>query len=279
MYKNLQYGNAAGSYNVKSLNTALDRMGMAAALFYMIPGPKMIWQFGEVGYDISIDVPCKTCNKPILWNYFAVAKRNELYQRFSALAKLKVNEPAFESTDFTMNTGGQVKQILVNHFTMNVVAVGNMNVSNETANVNFQNTGKWYDFFSGDSITVSSTPMSMTFAPGEYHVYTTKKLPKPDLTLNTTDIESPYAADMHAIAVPNPFTEEVEVGFALDKPATVSVKIYNMWGQEVAVLCNNQQLTADIHTYTWTATDVPAGIYIYRVYADGKAASGKVHKQ
>ena len=55
MYKNLTYGNAAGTYNVKELNTALKRQEMSAAFFFAMPGPKMIRQFGELGYDRSID--------------------------------------------------------------------------------------------------------------------------------------------------------------------------------------------------------------------------------
>ena len=55
MYKNLQYGNFNGSYNIKNLNTALEREELAGAFYFTVPGPKMIWQFGELGYDISIE--------------------------------------------------------------------------------------------------------------------------------------------------------------------------------------------------------------------------------
>ncbi|MEI9909455.1 MAG: hypothetical protein WDO71_07195 [Bacteroidota bacterium] len=55
MYKNLNFGNSSGSYNTRDLNTALKRMELNAAFFLTIPGPKMIWQFGELGYDFSIN--------------------------------------------------------------------------------------------------------------------------------------------------------------------------------------------------------------------------------
>ncbi|NEW79809.1 MAG: alpha-amylase, partial [Gelidibacter sp.] len=51
MYKNLQFGNSNATYNVKNLNTALSRQELAGMFFFTIPGPKMIWQFGELGYD------------------------------------------------------------------------------------------------------------------------------------------------------------------------------------------------------------------------------------
>ncbi len=77
MYKNLEHGNASGAYNIKELNTALERMELAGAFFFTVPGPKMIWQFGELGYDYSIDDPCRVCNKPIRWDYIrGPSKRN-----------------------------------------------------------------------------------------------------------------------------------------------------------------------------------------------------------
>src|ERR1700712_5415007 len=51
MYKNEQYGNSAGSYNVKDTATGLKRNAMATDFWSMMPGPKMMWQFGELGYD------------------------------------------------------------------------------------------------------------------------------------------------------------------------------------------------------------------------------------
>ena len=47
MYKNLQFGNHR-HYNTKDIYTALNRVEMCAAFFTMIPGPKMIWEFGSL---------------------------------------------------------------------------------------------------------------------------------------------------------------------------------------------------------------------------------------
>ena len=52
-YKNIKYGNSSGSYNVKDTATALKRMELNAAFLLTIPGPKMIYEFGELGYDYS----------------------------------------------------------------------------------------------------------------------------------------------------------------------------------------------------------------------------------
>ncbi|MFM6936587.1 MAG: hypothetical protein ACKOXH_02725, partial [Aquirufa sp.] len=44
-----------GGKKVFTAPAKLERMKMAAATFFTIPGPKMIWQFGELGYDVSIN--------------------------------------------------------------------------------------------------------------------------------------------------------------------------------------------------------------------------------
>ena len=79
MYKLLQFGNANGGYNTKELATALDRIEAISALYYTLPGPKMLWQFGELGYEFSINTcqngsvseNCRLDLKPIRWDYLA----------------------------------------------------------------------------------------------------------------------------------------------------------------------------------------------------------------
>ncbi|RYZ40142.1 MAG: alpha-amylase, partial [Sphingobacteriales bacterium] len=55
MYKNIQFGNSANpAHNVKTLDVALSRMSAVGAISLLVPGPKMIWHFGELGWDDSI---------------------------------------------------------------------------------------------------------------------------------------------------------------------------------------------------------------------------------
>ena len=36
--------------------------------------------------------------------------------------------------------------------------------------------GRWYEYFSGDSVDITNTREKMAFLPGEYRIYTTKKI-------------------------------------------------------------------------------------------------------
>ena len=189
MYHNLTEGNSLDGYNVRSLNTALSRIETAAAFFLTIPGPKMIWQFGELGYDISIDENGRTGKKPIKWEYQDNPNRKRVYQVFAALAKIKKEEAAFKSDNFTLTTNQLLKRIEINHADMDVRIIGNFDVKKGSISPKFSKTGTWYDYISGKEINVTDIDANIELAPGAYHIYTTKQLTTPHV------ISAPVATD------------------------------------------------------------------------------------
>ena len=189
MYHNLTEGNSLDGYNVRSLNTALSRIETAAAFFLTIPGPKMIWQFGELGYDISIDENGRTGKKPIRWEYQDNPNRKRVYQVFAALAKIKKEEAAFKSDNFTLTTNQLLKRIEINHADMDVRIIGNFDVKKGSISPKFSKTGTWYDYISGKEINVTDIDANIELAPGAYHIYTTKQLTTPHV------ISAPVATD------------------------------------------------------------------------------------
>ncbi|MEO7216374.1 alpha-amylase family glycosyl hydrolase [Mucilaginibacter sp.] len=172
MFKNNQYGNTtgAGGYNVKTLSTGLARQEAAAAFLLTAPGPKMIWQFGELGYDVSIDQNGRTGEKPIHWDYNNDPQRRKLYSAFAKLIKMKIKNPIFNTSTITANASGSVKTAYLSSGTQNVVVVGNFDVNSQSVTVAFPAAGTWYDYVSGTSITVT-LPYNATYLPGEYHIY------------------------------------------------------------------------------------------------------------
>lgn len=71
---------------------------------------------------------------------------------------------------------------------------------------------------------------------------------------------------------PNPFNPATTISYQLTADSRVSLKIYNMIGQEVATLADGDK-TVGYHQETWNASAVASGAYIYRLVA--KDASGK----
>ena len=214
MYSASEFGNSNGTYDVTDLNTGLSRVEAAACLFLPIPGPKMIWQFGELGYDFSINYcedgtineNCRTGNKPIRWDYLENNNRKRVYKVMAALNHLKKTEPAFSTGDFNMDTGGFGKRIHLNHPSMNVTIVGNFGVTPIDMVPGFQNTGTWYDYFTGEAIEVNDLNASFNYQAGEYHLYSTVQLETPIIDTNVEDFKLSDGK-----VYPNPFKNEVTI--------------------------------------------------------------------
>ncbi len=200
MYKNEKYANLAnGAYNTRSVTIGAKRNGMAAAFWSMIPGPKLIWQFGELGYDYSRcylatngeggDCNTKTDPKPIKWDYYQNADRKALYDVYAKLIKLRTT-PQYLSTFTTgaigYNLSGAVKWLTVTDNALKVIVFGNFDVFAQSTTINFPNTGVWYNYFTGVSININSTAYPVTLQPGEYYVYTSSQIVLPVNILNFT---------------------------------------------------------------------------------------------
>ena len=172
-FKNEAYGNSSGSYNVKDIPTGLKRDEMGAAFMFSSPGPKMVWQGGELGYDVSIssDPNDNTIDKPFNWTYNTDPNRLHLYSVYQKMINMKIKNPVFATTTFSYSLTGAVKTIQLLDPTADVEVVGNFDVVSNTATVTFPSTGAWIDNLTGTTYNVTSTSMTMTLAPGEYHVY------------------------------------------------------------------------------------------------------------
>lgn len=174
MFKNISYGNASGSYNIKDLATALKRQEMSAAFLFAMPGPKMLWQFGELGYEISIDQNGRTGEKPLLWQYNAQPARVALRNAFAKFINLKKKNPVYRTTNLTYDFLGAVKYIKLTQGATTVVVVGNFDVISQQANINFGTGGNWYKVMENNQeMNLTGTAYTKTLQPGEYHIYST----------------------------------------------------------------------------------------------------------
>jgi glycosidase len=197
MVRALNNGASSGDYDIRQLDVALERVKMASAFFYTLPGPKMMWQFGELGYDVSIDYNGRTGNKPIPWgdqdgiNYYNDTARKNLYKAIAAMVNLVDDHNAvFEQGNFTWTPNGQFRRINVSHAAMNVTIVGNFGVAAGTMTPQFQHTGTWYDFYAGGrAVSVSSTGQTITLEPGEFHIYVDQLVQFPERGLVKTRVE------------------------------------------------------------------------------------------
>ena len=207
MYKNLQYGNSNGDYDASDEVIALRRQQLTMAFNVLMPGPRLIWQFEELGYDYSINTcsdgvtvnpDCRVAAKPVRWDYYDEPERRHLYDVSGALAALKRDYPAFgpSATSFNVDVGGGYgKRMHFEHPDGDAVVVGNYKVTAIDMVPGFTHTGTWYDHLTGEAIEVSDLNASMPFAPGEMHVYTDVPLPTPSLTEIDVDLDGQLASE------------------------------------------------------------------------------------
>lgn len=191
MYSAKEFGQASGDYDTKDTRIALERVKLASAFYYTVPGPKMIWQFGELGYDIDINFNGRVGRKPLPWGsnglgYYEDVDRQRLYKAKAAIINL-VNQynQVFEGGNFAWTPESDLKKINISHADMNVTIVGNFGLSPGTINPGFQHTGTWYDFFAGTAYEVGSTTQGISLAPGEFHIFVDKAVTFPEPGLVT----------------------------------------------------------------------------------------------
>lgn len=203
MYRNLQYGNSSNTnHDVTNLNTAISRMSALGAVSLTIPGPKMIWHFGELGMENSIytcnngnvndtsgsDGDCKLDTKPQpQWdnNWLTEATRSQVYSDWARLNDLKVNQPVFEGQYVINNTTNPdvntlTPRIFISDNSIpsdqlnNVVILANFNVTSQNITPDFPSTGTWYDLMdatNSTSINVTSTTAPITIPAGQFKIY------------------------------------------------------------------------------------------------------------
>jgi len=75
---------------------------------------------------------------------------------------------------------------------------------------------------------------------------------------------------------PNPFNPTTNIVFDLVRDARVTLKVYNVQGQIVSTLYDNQTMNAGAHTVAFDASNLASGVYIYHVAVDGVTATKKM---
>jgi 1,4-alpha-glucan branching enzyme len=191
MFRNLAYGNGFADDTTASLS----RTEAIVPMYMSIPGPKMIWQFGELGYDESIELcsdgtydhDCRIVAKPLHWEYMNDIRRQKLYWIYAGMAKLKTENEAFRNGTFGEDQSGLGKRLWINHASLNVSVSANFATTAFDMAPGFQHTGTWYNYFTGEEINVTDAGGHTVFyEPGDYYVFTDVDLGVPfaELTFN-----------------------------------------------------------------------------------------------
>ena len=171
-YKQKTYGN----YDFKTnLATRMDQLEVNAAFLLTVPGPKMVWQFGEMGYDVSIEENGRTGRKPLHWEYLEDADRKSVHDTYVHLAKLRNAAPElFDATGtFTWKvavTNWANGRILYSESVTGKKLMVMGNFTNAPINVSLPaEGGDWTNYMTGETETLTG---SVSLPAHGYVVYT-----------------------------------------------------------------------------------------------------------
>ena len=156
-----------GGESEDALTVAMRRAGASAAFFLTVPGPKMIWQFGEIGYDYSIEHNGRTGEKPVVTDdYMAVPARKALYDTYASLLKFRRENPRFFDKDakFEWTPSGIIKKITCSVDGKTFHVVGNFGKSAASYTVP---SGSWNDYINGGTVSGS-----ISLKQGEFRLLT-----------------------------------------------------------------------------------------------------------
>ena len=247
MYNNEQYGNSDNNYRITDTTTGLKRNAMVTTFWGLAPGPKMLTEFGELGFDYSVNWctngtvdpsgSCRETPKPIRWDYLQDTSRKQLHDVYASMMQLRTTYPGLATGEANYSLSGPFKYLQVVSSALSAVTMGNFDVSPATGSVSFGNAGTWYDYFSGQTFQASGNPQSFTLAPGEYHVYVNQNVNHIDTTVKDTTTNGSPGSSLLLKIYPNPVAGSgTVIKYQLPVAGNSLLSVYSISGKQIGVM-------------------------------------------
>ena len=162
------------------------------------------------------------------------------------------------TTDFDYNFSGAMKKLHLNSPTTNVALIGNFGVVPSTTNPQFQHTGTWHEYFTGDSIVVTDVNTNITLVGGEFKMYIDQFVESPTIGME----EEMERTELEVNVFPNPALDVLYVDLFAQKG---TLTITNVQGQPV----HQEEFFSTDLTKSINVNGLPAGLYILSIQSEG----------
>lgn len=274
LYSALTFGNGSGTSPViGNLQNTIKRMSAIGAVSLLIPGPKMIWHFADLGHTGSIFTcnngtvntdydatagDCKLDTKPQpQWtnNWLTDPTRSVVYNNWSKMIDLKLNNPVFNANYTISGQGGNnsnVRQRIYiyggNATLSNVVILANFSVVSLDIIADFPNTGTWYNLMDNTSMNVTNTAMNVTIESGGFRIFGNAP------ALGTEDFNPLVGVSLY----PNPSSDY----FSINSAVLSKVEIYSITGQLIKSFKNQSE------DFQYPISELNKGIYLVKISDD-----------
>ncbi|MBQ6869307.1 MAG: alpha-amylase [Alistipes sp.] len=176
-YKAIAYGQTYVKSDWKRISKHLQAV---YAFHFLAPYPKMMWQFGEMGYDVTIgdDDSQKVEPKPVHWEYMENADRKALYDAVSKCITFRTTHPGMygfdgKTTINTLNVGDanmSAKTLVYSNAGGSVIVMANFTNAASEATCNVPVQGTWKNLITDAAVELGSATYTTTLAPGDYVV-------------------------------------------------------------------------------------------------------------
>ena len=259
-----------------------QRLAAMGAVHLLVPGPKMIWHFGELGWDRSLwtcnagnvsfsNPDCKLDTKPQpQWteNWLTDANRSAIYNAWAKMIELKKTEDVFENGQFAWNlatTGSPRLDVWTS--TTQTAALSYVfvrtNFSDNTLNTGagFPFTGTWYNLMDNSTINVTDTNMNISIETGGYRVYGNKQA-----TLSSNQFNQTNSLNLF----PNPTSGLFTINGQVSR-----VEVYTITGQ---IVKSFENITSE--EYQFDVNDLSSGVYLVKaIDSNNSSKTMKLIKQ
>lgn len=285
MYLTQTEGNTA-LQNARLLESALTRASSVAATLITVPGPKMIWHFGPLGMNNSIftcnngivNLPgdadgtgdCKLDTKPQpQWtgNWLSDNNRSKVYNDYSRLIALKINEPVFEGNYTISPDGSNIRQrIYINNDALpstqlqDVVVLANFSVADLTIVPDFPYTGTWYNLMDetgSSSVNITDTASPISIPAGEFRIFGNQ-------AAETLRINEEILSNFSVF--PNPTNSSFTINIKTSK-----VTVYDLAGKQIKTFTGNFN-----NSDSFDISELNSGVYL--VKAENEKNQSKITK-
>ncbi len=261
----------AKTYGAGSLKTdsvaRIARIPLNIAFTTLLPGPKMVYEFGEMGYDYSINSNGgRTNEKQQAWAWLNLPQRKAAADACAKIITLRKLYPtAFTQGSYVTSVGSgdwsQGRRIALSHSSLNMIVLGNFDPTiSVTGNPTFPSTGTWYNLLTGESLNVSNTNMTISMQPGQLLIYT-------DRIVNLPNALSAPKADVDCSVFPTATLSKVYITSA---SSILNARLYNLQGAQIKSVSSTNEVDL---------SGMSNGIYILEVNTTGGRSIHKIVKE
>ena len=265
-YKAVTYGQTL----IRDTVSAMKQLSVIPPFIFLNPGPRMMWEFGEMGYTYptkNADGTNNTSPNPARWDYLTNTSRLGLHDVYSKIMNFRnlysdlFSNPTSWNWQVTTSDWTNGRKIFLTNGAISAVILGNFTGTGPiTVTPNFSKTGIWYNLFTGEQLNVTNTAMPITLQLSNFLIFTDQPVSLPN------GITNPIVQNDISVFP----TETTGMVYITSPQEVKSVKVYSIQGSLVTTI--EKSTTVNVSNLT-------KGVYILEVNTFQGKSIHKIIKQ